>query len=238
MVEHGCSKSLLKDLRRDQPDVVFNLASIYASDKANLVPGVLEIADIPYTGSGILGLSLSSNYTKLFPLLLKNKFHVPAFTIIQAGAHPALKLNFPLKLLRDGMRYEVSLNNVTELERTLVQFPQDEKITLIESPEGERVSLFVLDRAPFSATCVQPYLGIAQKAYDTLEARGLARFDFIRANEPLLERINVAPDPLDEKLLRAAAALGLDTNGVLQMLVRHAGRDRLAVAPDRQPIRS
>jgi D-alanine-D-alanine ligase-like ATP-grasp enzyme len=225
VVERGCNKSLLKNVRKDEPDVVFNLASIYAWDKTYLVPAVLEIAGVRYTGSGILGLSLARNYTKLFPLLFNSGIRVPAFAVITARNPPPDGLSYPLTLLRDGLRGGLSLRNAEDLARTLELFPAGEEVLLLEQMAGERVSLFILDRSPFPSVGDHLYLAAAQKAYDVMEARGLARFDFIRLNEPILERVEIAPDPLDEHFLQTAASAGWGKERLLQSLVQHSGRD-------------
>lgn len=230
VVERGCSKSLLKKLRDDKPDVVFNLSSIYSWDKTNLIPAVLEIAGVRYTGSGILGLSLARNYTKLFPLFINSGIRVPAFAIIAVGSPSSDGLCYPLTLLHDSMRSGLCLRHAEDLIRTPDLFSLGEEVLLMERIPGERVSLFVLDRLPFPSDGDQPYLAIAQKAYDVMEARGLARFDFIRADEPILEWIEIAPDPLDEQLLQTAASVGWDVDKVLQSLVQHSARDLSPVA--------
>jgi len=225
VVEQGCDKSLLTNMRKDQADVVFNLCSIYAWDKTYLIPAVLEIAGVRYTGSGILGLSLARSYTKLFPLLFKSGIRVPPFTVIPAGNPPPDGLRYPLTLLRDGLRGGLSLRNADDLDRTLDLFPVGEEVLLLEQMPGERLSLFILDRLPFPDAGNQLFLAAAQKAYDVMEARGLARFDFIRSDEPILERIEIAPDPLNEQFLQTAALAGWDEDRVLQSLVQHSGRD-------------
>jgi hypothetical protein len=225
VVERECNSSLLINLRKDEPDIVFNLASIYAWEKTNLIPAVLEIGGVCYTGSGILGLSLARNYTKLFPLLFNSGIRVPAFTLIAAGPPTPGGLRYPLMLLRDSLPGGLSLRNTQDLDRTLNQFPAGEEVLLLEQMEGERVSLFILDHLPFLRIGEQSYLATAQKAYDVMEARGLARFDFIRSDEPILEGIEIAPDPLDEQLLQTAAIVCWDEDRVLQSLVQHSGRD-------------
>jgi D-alanine-D-alanine ligase-like ATP-grasp enzyme len=225
VVERGCNKSLLTNVRKDKPDVVFNLSSIYAWDKTYLIPAVLEIAGVRYTGSGILGLSLARNYTKLFPLLFNSGIRVPAFAVITAGNPPSDGLRYPLTLLREGLRGGLSLRNAEDLDRTLDLFPAGEEVLLLEHMAGERVSLFILDRSPFPSAGDQLYLAAVQKAYDVMEARGLARFDFIRSDKPILEWVEIAPDPLDEQFLQIAASAGWDEDRVLQSLVQHSGRD-------------
>ena len=160
--------------------MVFNLASIYSWDKANLIPAVLEIAGVRYTGSGILGLSLARNYSRLFPLLLNSGIRVPPFAVIKAGNPSSRGLQYPLALLREGTQGQVNLRNAKDLHRTVEQFPVDEEVLLMEHMAGERVSLFILDRTPFPRDGLKRYLAPAQKTYDILEARGLARFDFYR----------------------------------------------------------
>jgi hypothetical protein len=225
VVKRECNASLLTNLRMDHPDVIFNLASIYTWGKANLIPAVLEIAGVDYTGSGILGLSLARNYTRLFPLLYNSGICLPAFAIIAAGCPLPDRLQYPLILLRDNLPDQLSLKNSEDLAWTFNQIPVGEEVLLLEKITGERVSIFILNNSPFLPTDQRPYLAAAQKVYGILEARGLARFDFICADKPVLEGVEIAPDPLDEKFLQAATLVGWNEDRVLQVLVQHSGRD-------------
>jgi len=226
VVERESNKSLLAYLREDQADVVFNLASIYDWDKTNLIPAVLEIAGARYTGSGILGLSLARNYTRLFPLLFNSGIRLPGFAVIAVENPPPDGLRYPLMLLRDGLRGSLCLKDSQDLRKALDLLPAGEEVLLLEQLPGERLSLYLLDRSPFPSATDPLYLQAVQIAYDTLEARGLARFDFIRSAEgPVLERIEIAPDPLDEQFLHSVASAGWDKERLLQALVQHSGRD-------------
>ena len=209
----------------DGPDLVFNLASIYGWDKTNLIPAVLEIAGVRYTGSGILGLSLARNYTRLFPLLFNSGIRVPAFAVITVGNPSPVGLRYPLTLLHDGLQCGFSLRNPEDLHQTLALFPAGEEVLLLEQMAGERLSLFILDRSPFPGAGDRLYLAAARKAYDVMEARGLARFDFIRSDQPVLERVEITPDPLEEQFLQTAASAGWDEDRLLQTLLQHSGRD-------------
>ena len=236
VIERGCSSALFADIRLDQPDVVFNLCSIYDWDKTYLLPGVLEIAEVRYTGSGILGLSLARNYSKLFPLLFKAGLQVPGFVVLPAGKSAPDGLRYPLALWRDGQPRALRVQHEQGLLQALAQCPAAEEVLLLEQPDGERLSLYLLDGLPILNTCASsadpaglPCLRAAQQAYDLLEARGLARFDFIEsAAEPLLEQIELAPDPMEEQFLASAAAGGWDKQRLLKMLVLHAARDAAA----------
>lgn len=226
VVERNCGPALFERVRRDHPFVVFNLSSIYGWEKTNLIPAVLEIAGVRYTGSGMLGLSLARNYTRLFPLFLDSGIRVPVFHIIETGDSARLKgHHYPLRLYLDGEKNTLFLRNDNELNRILKKLPAHEKILLLDSMIGKRVSQFILDNKPFLGTPGSSYLGLAQKAYRTLEARGLARFDFIQGSQPVLVKVDIAPDPLDEDLLYEAALSGWDAGHLLQLLVEHSGND-------------
>ncbi len=226
VIEQDCGPALYERVRRDHPVVVFNLSSIYGWEKTNLVPAVLEIAGVRYTGSGMLGLSLARNYTRLFPLFLNSGIRVSPFHIIETRDSARLKgLHYPLRLYRDWEKYTIFLRNDNELSRILKKLPAHEKILLLNPTMGKRVSLFIFDNMPFLSTPGYSYLAPAQKAYRILEAKGLARFDFIQGSQPVLVRVEIAPDPLDEELLHEAALAGWDAGHLLQLLVEHAGND-------------
>lgn len=225
VVERGCNKSLLANLRRDKPDVVFNLSSIYAWKKTNLVPAILEIAGISYTGSGFLGLSLARNYTKLFPLLNASGISIVPFQVQLAGKLALNRMRYPLRLFREGFQRSKPIKTRLELKRKLERIPANEEVLMQQYLEGERTSVFLLDRMPFFPEKNSKFLEAARCAYDVLEARGLARFIFVQNTEPFLEDIEIAPDPLDEKLLQTAAAMGWNRDRILQSLVQHPGSD-------------
>ena len=213
-------------LLKSAPEVVFNLASIYGWKRTNLVPAVLEIAGVRYTGSNLLSLSLARNYTKRFPLLLASGVPMVEFAVMKAGeaAVPA-GFDFPLTLYCDGVYDEMTINSRAELKEALKDYPPREDLVLQKMVTGERSSIYILDSAPFlppeNPACLEPAL----KAYELLEARGLARFDFIKTDSFYLDEIDLSPDPLDEAFLKAAAEHGLDEADILQQLLEHAGQD-------------
>jgi D-alanine-D-alanine ligase-like ATP-grasp enzyme len=226
VIEQNCDPLLYEHLRKDHPEVVFNLSSIYGWEKANLVPAVLEVAKVHYTGSGMLGLSLARNYTKLFPLLYNSGIRVPPFHIIAAESSvPLQELHYPLRLYRDGEKRVLLLRNGDELLRVLNKLPAHKKVLLLEPALGKRVSLYLLDNLPILGTPGNACLATAQKVYRIMEARGLVHFDFIQNDPPVLVNVEIAPDPLDEELLHEAQQAGWDAPHLLQLLVEHAGSD-------------
>jgi D-alanine-D-alanine ligase-like ATP-grasp enzyme len=227
VIELPLKTDLYENVMREKPDIVFNLASIYAWNNTNLLPAILEIAGVPYTGSGMLGLSLVRNFTKLFPLLSESGIRVAPYTIIKTGSTiPNIELHYPLHLYIDGTRHNLVLANDLELKNALQALPSQTEVVLQEHRHGEVLSQYILDATPFLFSLTESYWKPALEIYQLMEARGLVRIDFIQSDEPLMIGIEISPDPLDEKLLQLAAQAGWDAEKIIQTLVEHAGRDQ------------
>jgi hypothetical protein len=226
VLRQTADNSMFASIKKHSPDVVFNLASIYGWKRTNLIPAVLEIAGVKYTGSNLLSLSLARNYTKRFPLLLASGVPMAPFTIIKAGnAAVPDGFQFPLTLYCDGIYNELEINNQADLEKELKNYPVREDLVLQEVVTGEKSSVYILDSALFLPPGNSDYLEPSLKAYQLLEARGLARFDFVRSGNFYLDEIDLSPDPLNENFIRLAADHGLDETDIMQLLLEHAGRD-------------
>ncbi len=182
---------LYERVTSNKPDVVFNLASAYAADKANRIPAILEIADVRYTGPGILGLSLNRFYSFLFPLLLASGVHTVPFEVMKAGQFSQPDgLCYPLILFREGIRFGQGIDNESELKAAMNESVPREDVIIFGSVNGKKESLFILDSIPFltssNGLCLEPAL----KTYRLIEARGLARIDFLSTDEMLLTSID------------------------------------------------
>ena len=219
-------KALFGSVVKYQPDVVLNLAGIYGWEKTNLIPAVLEITGVRYTGSSMMGLSLARHASKLFPLLLASGVPMAPFIITKAGS-PALPDDFyyPLSLFMDGFRRGKVIKNRAELANELKNLPPREDVAIQMRVSGEKKSVYILDSTPFLKTGDAELLEFALKTYQLLEARGLARFDFVKSDRNYLDDIELSPDPLDEQLLRSALEEGWDEVKILELLLKHAGRD-------------
>ena len=226
VLRQTADNSMFASVLKHAPDVVFNLASIYGWERTNLIPAILEIAGVRYTGSNLLSLSLARNYTKRFPLLLASGVPMAAFAIIKAGnAAVPDGFHFPLTLYCDGVYNELVIKNQAELKKALKNYPAREDVVLQEMVAGDKVSIYILDSAPLLSPDHSELFEYALKAYQLLEARGLARFDFVKSGSFYLDEIDLSPDPLDENLLRLAADHSLDEIGILQLILEHAGSD-------------
>jgi D-alanine-D-alanine ligase-like ATP-grasp enzyme len=226
VLRQAADKTMFASVLKHNPDVVFNLASIYGWERTNLIPAILEIAGARYTGSNLLSLSLARNYTKRFPLLLASGVPMAAFVVVRAG-NAAIPdgFHFPLTLYCDGVYDEIVINNQAELNKAINNFPASEDLVMQEVVTGEKTSIYILDSAPFLSTDHSELFDYASKAYQLLEARGLARFDFVNSGSVYLDEIDLSPDPMDENLLSLAADQGVDEIEILQLLLEHAGSD-------------
>lgn len=217
--------SLYEHAIQEQPDLVFNLAG-NGNDSACRIPAILEIADIKYTGSCMMALSFNRFYNLLFPLLADSGILTVPFKVMKAGqSTPLGHLQYPLLLFQEGSCNGQILNSRRDLSLALDRIPIQNEVIVFGHIPGERVHLFLLDGTPIKTTsnliCLEP----AVKAFRVMEARGLARFDFLLSNELLLVGVDMSPHPLDENLMKDGAESDWDAVKMIQYMVEHAGRD-------------
>jgi D-alanine-D-alanine ligase len=92
---HGDLFRLTRELKRLQPDLVFNLTEAFAN-RRDLVPqlaGLLELMGIPYTGTQSLGLGLSQDKYLAKKILSHHRIRVPRGVVSHARR--------PLRSLKD-----------------------------------------------------------------------------------------------------------------------------------------
>src|SRR5438034_11082133 len=93
-------RQIIEEIKNYPPDVVFNLTEHFNEVSAydRNVAGLLEMMDVPYTGSSPTGLTLCKNKGMAKELLAYHKIRVPNFAILSPGS--AIKrpkrLKFPL----------------------------------------------------------------------------------------------------------------------------------------------
>lgn len=78
-------EGVLDAFHRIKPDVIFNLA-LSALEKETSFAGCLEFLDIPYTGSGPMGISLAGDKVRSRELLRAAGLRVPRFAELPVGA--------------------------------------------------------------------------------------------------------------------------------------------------------
>lgn len=116
--------TLPQRLKSRRPEMVFNLVdSVKGSEYlAATIPAVLELLEIPYTGSGIIGKSLDCNKFLVNKLLRQHGVPVPNLQLFSNATEPLdTTLRFPLiaKLNEVHGAVEINEDAVSETERHL-----------------------------------------------------------------------------------------------------------------------
>lgn len=111
-------------LRKYRPDLIVNLVdSVKGTESlASAIPGVLELLELPYTGSDILGMSLDTNKFVIKKLLQQHGIPVPNFQLFSTpGDYIDPALRFPLisKLNSIHGSVEITEDAVSENEKQL-----------------------------------------------------------------------------------------------------------------------
>lgn len=115
---------LANRLRRFHPDLALNLVGSVKGNEylASTIPALLELLEIPYTGAGVLGESLSYNKFIVKKLLQQNGVPVPNYQLFNSSNDPIdPTLRYPLigKLNEIHGAVEITNDAVSENERHL-----------------------------------------------------------------------------------------------------------------------
>lgn len=118
------NETLPENLKKTKPDVALNLVGSVKGNEylASTIPALLELLEIPYTGAGILGESLSYNKFLIKKLLQQNGVPVPYYQLFNTPFDPIdPNLRFPLisKLNEIHGAVEINKDAVSENEKHL-----------------------------------------------------------------------------------------------------------------------
>lgn len=116
--------TLAENLRKERPQMVINLVDSVKGqeDLAATIPGVLELIEIPYTGSNVLGLALDTNKYLVKELLQRNGLPVPNFQLFSSGEdylNPTLRFPLISKLNAIHGSVEITRDAVSDNEKQL-----------------------------------------------------------------------------------------------------------------------
>jgi len=150
-------------LRKDKPEVVMNLVGSVKGNEylASTIPGVLEILELPYTGAGILGESLSYNKFLLKKLLQQNGVPVPNYQLLNSvsdALDPTLRFPLISKLNEIHGAVEITKDAVSENEKHL---RERLKFLIKTYEQGVIVEEFIVGRE-FTAILLE---GLNKKVY-------------------------------------------------------------------------
>jgi D-alanine-D-alanine ligase len=111
---------IIAEVKTHPPDVVFNLTEHFNARSAydRNVAGLLEMLDLPYTGSGPTGLTLCKNKGMAKEILAYHHIRVPDSVVFPPGAaiRRPKRLRFPLfiKPLAEEASYGISQDSFVE----------------------------------------------------------------------------------------------------------------------------
>lgn len=118
------TEEAVKKIQRNDADMVVNLVDSIRGreDLAPVIPATLELLNIPYTGSGIMGQAINVNKFFTKTLLQQNGVPLPHFQVFTSSSDPIdYQLRFPLiaKLNEIHGSVAISEDSVVENERDL-----------------------------------------------------------------------------------------------------------------------
>lgn len=153
---YPANASLPQRLRQDNPDMVINLVDSVKGDEslAAAIPGVLELLEIPYTGAGILGLSLDTNKFLVKKLLQQNGVPVPHYQLFNTPEDlldPTLRFPLISKLNAIHGSVEITRDAVSENEKQLrkrlryLMRTYDQPVLVEEFISGREITAIVLE---------------------------------------------------------------------------------------------
>jgi D-alanine-D-alanine ligase len=113
----------VEKLKAARPDIVFNIVEGRQGDcRESQVPAICEFLNIPYTGSGVLALSICLNKAVTNQFLLSQGVLVPSYQVFETPDECLRLANeFPLivKLLHEGSSMGLSRKSVVEDDAAL-----------------------------------------------------------------------------------------------------------------------
>lgn len=150
--------SLIENLKKDKPDVVFNFVDSVKGNEylSSTIPGILDIMDLPYVGAGILGLALCYNKFLMRKLLRNAGIPVPNFQLFNTpGDALDVELRFPIisKLNEIHGGVEIGHDAISEDEKHLRErikyliATYNQPILLEEFISGDEITVVCLEGA-------------------------------------------------------------------------------------------
>ncbi len=118
--------SLLLDIKKNKPDVIFNFIELYKENsrlEMNMV-GVLELLGVPYTGASPISLANCQNKVLAKRILNTHGIKTPNFILVKENADPLIhKLKFPLivKPAFEDASVGIENDSIVENEKQLLE---------------------------------------------------------------------------------------------------------------------
>lgn len=120
----ACDENIAVNLKNFKPDIAINLVDSVRGKSwlGSSVIGLLEILNIPYTGSGTLGWSLGTNKYLMYQLMQSSGIPVPDHQLFNSASemiNPVLRYPLFAKLNVEHSSIGIDANNICENEAQL-----------------------------------------------------------------------------------------------------------------------
>ncbi|MBS3052083.1 MAG: ATP-grasp domain-containing protein [Candidatus Aenigmarchaeota archaeon] len=117
-------ETIISKIQEDKPDLIVNLVDTVRGTEilSTCIPALLDLAQIPYTGSGMYTFTLSSNKVLMKELLLAHDIPTPKYQLIKHHNEPiSKKLKYPLITKLNNYHGGVGITNdaISENEKHL-----------------------------------------------------------------------------------------------------------------------
>jgi D-alanine-D-alanine ligase len=206
-------------LRKDPPQVVFNLVEFFRDDAAleASVAGVYDLYGVPYTGAPPFALSLCRRKGLATQLLLANGVPTPRYKLIRSARFPRRHgLHYPLivKPAHEdaslGVWKESVAHSLPELETAIQRLATEHKTPILieEFIEGREIHAAVLGNNP------PRVLPIVEYDFSDVSTGHPPIISYDVKWNPLNETYHqvheVCPAPLPRRLVRRIGAVALE----------------------------
>jgi D-alanine-D-alanine ligase len=153
------------------------------------VQGLLELMGIPYTGSGVLGSSISMDKAMMKRLLQAIGIPTPSYVIRKKGESFDFPLPFVVKPANEGSTIGVSLvRKETEIEEAKERaFRYDRKIVIEEYIEGDEITVGIVNGRKLPVIKIKPRVGFYN--YEAKYTPGMTEYLIPSGMDPEIEEI-------------------------------------------------
>lgn len=113
------NNNLIKFLKKNKPDIILNLVNSFRGEESltSIVPAIFEFLKIPYTGSGVEGLTIDADKNFSKNLLKSANIPVPKYQLFVSRFDKfTVKLQFPLIAKLNNAHGSLEINDAAVLE--------------------------------------------------------------------------------------------------------------------------
>jgi len=149
-------EAIVDEIQAHRPDIVFNQVEQFCGNgtQERNVMGLLEMLQVPFTGTGLAGLLICKNKALAKEILSHHRIKTPNFQVLAKGkrVYAPRRLKYPLiiKPLREEASYGISMNSFVENDKdffervSFVQESMNQDVIAEEYVEGRELYVGIL----------------------------------------------------------------------------------------------